>query len=291
MRRSWLAFLLAGLVSGAVAEPRIINGTTVTQSRDFQVAMFVYSNGGYGFFCGGSLINQKYVLTASHCVDDLKVTDDLLMVIGDLTPFDADGEERKVTKIYMHPSYNPNTMVGDIAIMELEDASTKTPIGLQSSSPNESESLVVQGWGKTLTANFSQVLLEATVEVQNQTQCANAYANAGDDGYAPINITSNMLCASAADTDSCQGDSGGPLMEEFGSGFQQVGVVSFGIGCALADYPGVYTRITSYRSWIDSVVVGNGTVTIGRSKKASSLGFGVLALGLILLLIRRKSVS
>ena len=112
-------------------------------------------------------------------------------------------------------------------------------------------SAVVSGWG-TLSSGGSQPkkLQEVTVQVTENTKCGN---------YPQNEITANMMCAGADGKDSCQGDSGGPLVTKVGKRYHLVGVVSWGYGCAAANYPGVYARITKVLGWIATTTSAGNT--------------------------------
>jgi len=117
------------------------------------------------------------------------------------------------------------------------------PIALASVEPPAGARAVVSGWG-TLTAGGSTLpsqLQAVEVNITSRAACNSAYAAYGG-------ITVNMICAgvTGGGKDACQGDSGGPLVV----GDQLVGIVSWGMGCALADYPGVYTNVATLKSFI-----------------------------------------
>ncbi|EFX82746.1 hypothetical protein DAPPUDRAFT_316524 [Daphnia pulex] len=105
---------------------------------------------------------------------------------------------------------------------------------------------VIAGWGTTSSGgSISNVLLKASVVVQDNTVCTSQYGTTF--------IGADMICASAPGTDACQGDSGGPL---FVNGVQ-VGITSSGYGCADPNYAGIYTRVTTYLGWIATTKAAN----------------------------------
>jgi hypothetical protein len=121
----------------------------------------------------------------------------------------------------------------------------------ESDEPADNDPLIVMGWGATSQGgSYSDVLLQAEVNYVTNEQCSSDYDPLG------IEIIDNiMLCAAADGKDACQGDSGGPLMlnnanSNLRTNPVQVGIVSFGAGCADPDYPGVYTRVSYYADWI-----------------------------------------
>ena len=115
-------------------------------------------------------------------------------------------------------------------------------------------SALVTGWGRTSSSGpHSNILQEATVTTMTNSQCRSS-------SHRHDRITENMICAQAAGRDACNGNSGGPLavLGQDGS-YSQIGVVSWGKGCARQGYPGVYTRLTALLPWL--------TQTIKTSKK------------------------
>ncbi|KAM9530532.1 trypsin-1-like [Salvelinus alpinus] len=133
---------------------------------------------------------------------------------------------RTVTQIVCHPNYISSTSNNDICLLKLS-----TPV--------------------TFTNYIWPILQEVDVPVVGNRQC--------NCNYGVGSITENMICAglSAGGKDSCQGDSGGPIVSKQGSRWIQSGVVSFGHGCALANFPGVYARVSQYQTWINSQITSD----------------------------------
>merc|ERR1712165_133536 len=99
--------------------------------------------------------------------------------------------------------------------------------------------------GKRMHQNI-KVNTRFYTQVWDNAKCKNIYGS-----MAPGGITEHMLCAGQKGQDSCMGDSGGPMVRLQGGSYQQIGIVSWGIGCGKAQFPGVYTRVGFMRSWID----------------------------------------
>uniref|UniRef100_A0A3Q1IWK7 Peptidase S1 domain-containing protein n=1 Tax=Anabas testudineus TaxID=64144 RepID=A0A3Q1IWK7_ANATE len=157
----------------------------------------------------------------------------------------------------VHPSYNNQTHDNDIYLLQLASPVTFTnyiqPICLATSGStfyNGTDSWVT-GWGTTSTSTISTDLREVSVPIVGNRQC--------NCDYGVGRITDNMICAglSAGGKDSCQGDSGGPMVSKQSTRCIQCGIASFGEGCALPNFPGVYTRVSQYQSWINSTITSN----------------------------------
>ena len=184
--------------------------------------------------------------------------DSLDVTVGALDLTDTTRAERiAVSEITVHPDYDPRSHDDDVALLTLAQASTATPMPMISAPqalpdpPTAGYLLDVAGWGN-LDANgfdFPEVLHDVSVPLVANTDCATAYGSTFE--------AAKMLCAGvipAGGVDSCQGDSGGPLTRDFTGTRTLVGIVSFGIGCGLGDFPGVYARVSNYTSFIGGVL-------------------------------------
>jgi len=216
-------------------------------------------NSGSGPFCGGMLLSSDTVLTAAHCKQgSASDVSNFKVVVGDHDTSVSDGEQKVTPKEWIiHPSYSGASLNNDFAIIKLASplsfSDRVSPICLPSASTNyDNKVATVTGWG-TLSSGGSQPNILQKVDVNTMT---NAKCSGSDTAYSPSDITSFMICAAETGKDSCQGDSGGPMVTNEGSYYSIIGVVSWGFGCAQANAPGVYARVTSQLSWINDQIGG-----------------------------------
>lgn len=220
------------IVGGDEAQPGAWPWATALAFRTFGGELFQY--------CGGSLIAPNWVLTAAHC--EVEVGDIAILGRHDLRT-DA-GEEIIIDRVLTHSDFNERTQDNDISLAHLNRPSSEETIALGDAV--EGDPVAVIGWGALRQGgDTSPTLQQVEVVVTNQAQCNDAY-----DGE----ITENMICAGLPEggRDSCQGDSGGPLMKLGSDGWRHVGIVSFGFGCAVPNFPGVNTRTSSYAGWVEA---------------------------------------
>ncbi|XP_062894201.1 transmembrane protease serine 5-like [Mobula hypostoma] len=238
----------------------IVGGQDATLgSWPWQVTLYY----NYQHTCGGSILDEYWLITAAHCVHRLSIAhkwhvyagivDRQIILFTSLPTYVVD-------KIIHHNDYNDDTHDYDIALMKLRKPIIFTATVKAICLPKYNQQIIpgkecwISGWGQASADadNTENVLKEASVPLISTESCNSSCMYNGA-------ITPRMLCAGYREgkVDTCQGDSGGPLVCEGINAWHLTGVVSWGIGCAKANHPGVYTKISEFREWIYSVIEDN----------------------------------
>jgi len=207
--------------------------------------------------CGGSIWNDEYIITAAHCVSSFFMSNPANWEVHagkhDISKTESTQQVFKVSRIIAHEGYSSLSQADDIALMKIQGSFTWTdavkPAGSPGTNPGSmvGEEAYVTGWGTTSEGgSIPDKLMEVDVPIISNSDCQTRYSQE--------TITSKQICAgyTAGGKDSCQGDSGGPLVAKSGGKWIQLGVVSYGYGCARPFRPGVYTRVSEYINWINT---------------------------------------
>ncbi len=237
--RGSLLILSIGAVLAVLPRPAdaVVGGSEVPQGT-YPFIAAVLSGGSQ--FCGGSVIGSQWVLTAAHCVPD-GLEPGLAVSVGNVDY--TQGRVVAVNGVNVHPLYDPDTSANDVALLHLVAPAGVTPIALTVEGDDRYEAdgapVVVAGWG-------SELPLIGLVPPLGTRMKQAALAVVDDGACTQDNDAATQVCAEALLKDSCQGDSGGPLFATTGGGGRiQVGVVSYGQGCAIPFFPGVYSEVNS----------------------------------------------
>lgn len=251
--------VLAAFAAPATAAPtinvQIVGGTFAAPGQFPFMATLIQASARTaqdGFFCGGSVIAPRVILTAAHCLEGDVPPEAVDVVVGRTRLSSRlTGGRVDVSGIVLHPGYDPQSAANDIALIQLARPVAVPTIRLPG--PDDAPSglpptrLTTSGWGLTSEqgSEASDALRYVKLTTRPSDPCSALY---------PAFDGETQVCAGSprAGEDSCQGDSGGPLFETTSSGYVQLGTVSWGRGCAQKGYPGVYGELnySVIRNWV-----------------------------------------
>ena len=246
MATAAVALTLVGITPAAAhASTDVVGGTRAAQGEfPFMVRL--------SMGCGGALYSSRLVLTAAHCVGRTGTNTSITATLGVVDLQSSSRIRVRSNYVYRAPGYNGNGR--DWALIRLSSAvTTLATLPIATDATYNTGTFTVAGWGAAREGGGQQrFLLKAQVPFVSDASCQNSY---------PDLIPSDEICAgfAAGGVDTCQGDSGGPMFRRDASNaWIQVGIVSWGNGCARPNFPGVYSQVNTFASAIASAAASLG---------------------------------
>jgi len=241
------------------AEERVVGGEVARpNSWPWQISLQYKSGSKFYHTCGGSLIQRGWVMTAAHCVDRTRTW---RVILGEHDLYSDSGREQilSVSNVYIHPKWDSNSVSlgNDVALLRLSTPATLNSYVQLASLPPSGQILphnnlcYITGWGRTATGgSLSAQLKQAYLPVVDHKTCTSP-------AWWGSTIKTTMVCAGGAAEAGCNGDSGGPLNCQVNGKYYVHGIASFvsGLGCNAPRKPTVFTRVSAFIDWMDSIMV------------------------------------
>ncbi|CAG2224542.1 Trypsin beta,Trypsin delta,Chymotrypsin-like serine proteinase,Trypsin alpha,Chymotrypsin A,Trypsin delta/gamma-like protein CG30031,Chymotrypsin B [Mytilus edulis] len=226
---------------------RIVGGSDTTIGKHpWQISLQRGTGSSWSHSCGGSIIDEKWVVTAAHCVEGSSTSS--LRVAAGSTIWSEDVQTRNLKDFTMHPDYDGSASgyPNDIAVIELE-----SPLELNENVDKVDMAdedgdfagveCVISGWGQTGSGSIPETLQDVSMTVLSNSDCSTIWTGSINDGHICIGSDTDISDGRSA----CFGDSGGPMICQS----KLAGATSWGSG-SCSGKPTVYTRVSQFRKWI-----------------------------------------
>ncbi|XP_019525187.2 chymotrypsin-1-like [Aedes albopictus] len=237
------ASLKQGLTKPAQDRSGRIAGGTVAETAQFPFQVALLTADGL-HYCGGSILNQRWVVTAGACAVG-KTTADIVVFAGS-NRLSEGGRRHRVDRIVLHPNFDVELYHNDVAVLRVVEpfifSDEVQPIAMRAEYAESGLNVTVSGFGRESISNVGDDRLRfVEAQVMPQDECLAAF----DENYTP-RLEDNTVCTQSAEGEGiCLGDAGGPLVHDG----HLIGVVSWGIPCGMG-MPDVYARVSAHRGWI-----------------------------------------
>ncbi|XP_076465860.1 elastase-1-like [Babylonia areolata] len=238
---------------------KVVGGTALSPNeRPYLVLVYRFSGDTKSQWCGGSVIDKWHILSTASCLKYASYTYAIMAGEHNKGLDEASQQFRHVWRVFKHPAYDAVKVLNNIAVARLLSpldltSSAVSPANLNANDncPEVNSTCSVAGWGYSAEGGqVTDVPHKVDLPVVPQSVCSDVYSP-----YTDYN--DKLICAGEAGKSPCNGDGAAPLVCECGGVVYQAGVLNYGIGCGREGFPAAYTRVSSYLSWIQSIVNTN----------------------------------
>ncbi|CAH0553086.1 unnamed protein product [Brassicogethes aeneus] len=243
----FIIVVLLSTYEKSIGHPLGIVGGNPVNIEDYPYQVSMLFRGRHA--CGGSILNENFILTAAHCTFDGSIRDITIRVGSSI--INSGGKIYNVAKINYHEKFNIDTYDFDVSVLKLTEPIAfeegVQPISLiaKDTEIQDGQSAVATGWGRISTTGPLASQLQQVDVPTISTETCQGYYGKGIGG-----VTKRMFCAGDDGKDTCMGDSGGPLVIDG----VLAGITSWGDICGQVSTPGVYTKISIFRNYIDEIM-------------------------------------